>query len=182
MIQEKFGCTSLMGGSAELPLCPGLERLKSEHGPLRKQMDHFFHTANSIDFTKEAGELLQPLAELREEILSFTRELDPHSEREEQVLFPMMVKYIGREMGPIAVMEYEHEMAKEHLKRFLEETESPLASWTADDIRQKVGYAQQAYTILSDHFLKEERILFPMAERLLHPEEKEELLRRIGEI
>ncbi|WP_257985059.1 hemerythrin domain-containing protein [Bacillus sp. T33-2] len=42
----------------------------------------------------------------------FLSDLEPHSEREEGVLFEMMASYIGRESGPIAVMEYEHDQVK----------------------------------------------------------------------
>lgn len=36
--------------------------------------------------------------------------------------------------------------------------------------------------ILTDHFAKEEQVLFPMAEKLLSLEEKEQLAKRMNEI
>jgi len=51
---------------------------------------------------------------------AFVSNLNPHSEREEGTLIPLMVKYIGRETGPIAVMEFEHDMAKQNLKHYCE--------------------------------------------------------------
>ncbi|MDF2682373.1 MAG: hemerythrin [Brevibacillus sp.] len=90
-------------------LCTALARLKEEHGPLvekmmelKKQSKQF---ADAQALFKE--ELLQ---DLQEKAADFIAQLEPHSEKEEAVLFPMLATYIGRETGPIAVMEYEHEL------------------------------------------------------------------------
>ncbi|MGG3962635.1 hemerythrin domain-containing protein, partial [Geobacillus stearothermophilus] len=42
------------------------------------------------------------------------------------------------------------------------------------------GAVIEAYHILDEHFMKEENVLFPMAERLLSDAEKEELFARIN--
>lgn len=39
----------------------------------------------------------------------------------------------------------------------------------------------EAHHILDEHFMKEENVLFPMAERLLSDGEKEELFARMNE-
>jgi hemerythrin-like domain-containing protein len=44
------------------------------------------------------------------------------------------------------------------------------------------GLIKNAYYTLTQHFAKEENVLFPMAENLLSKEEKEELYKRIKEI
>jgi regulator of cell morphogenesis and NO signaling len=41
------------------------------------------------------------------------------------------------------------------------------------------SYVINAYSILTEHFMKEENVLFPMAERLLSDEEKEELAQKL---
>ena len=113
---------------------------------------------------------------LKNKVQTFVEQLDPHSEREEDALFPMMAKYIGRDVGPIAVMEYEHDQAKQNLKKFQEEiSKEDLISIDFDQAKRLAAYAQLAHEILSEHFMKEENVLFPMAENMLSPDEKEQL-------
>ncbi|MEW9033949.1 MAG: hemerythrin domain-containing protein [Planifilum fimeticola] len=52
----------------------------------------------------------------------------------------------------------------------------------ADAARRIAGEVEAAVQILTDHFMKEENVLFPMAERILSDAEKEELLERIQAI
>jgi len=90
-----------------------------------------------------------------------------------------MAKYIGRQMGPIAVMEYEHELAKQNLKKFLEAVEQLEGTADAGRAKEIASYALQAHAVLTDHFMKEENVLFPMAENMLNAEEKAELSRAV---
>ncbi|NNU84665.1 hemerythrin domain-containing protein [Geobacillus sp. BMUD] len=111
-----------MGGPEGVKLCAGLAQFKQEHGRLRVQMKQLLATAEAIGQGTDDRNWRKLLAGLREIVESFVAALDPHSEREESVLFPMMARYIGRTTGPIAVMEYEHEQAKARLSMFLEKT------------------------------------------------------------
>ena len=79
-------------------------------------------------------------------------------------------------------MEYEHEQAKRRLGGFLARMEEIDGSIEADVARQTAGEVAEAVQILSDHFRKEENVLFPMAERILSDEEKEQLLEGIRAI
>lgn len=171
-------CMSGFGGmpSAELK-SKGLRHLKEEHPPLRSQMEGLFSLTQKIDKDIDIDVNFQ---ELITKVKEFQAALDPHSEREEGVLFPMMGTYIGTTSGPIAVMEYEHDQAKAHIKSFLEQAAGSPAS--PDELKKLAGYIQNAYFILTEHFNKEENVLFPMAERMLSDEEKEELYQRIQEI
>lgn len=168
------------------PLCEALALLKREHGPLRQQMDDFARLAETITAGTASADpagmddAAAKLADLRARVKSFVAELDPHSAREEDHLFPMMVRYIGREGGPIAVMEYEHETAKQLLKTFLEAAEREPRPASATRAGEIASHALRAHTILTDHFMKEENVLFPLAERLLNDEEKAELARAYG--
>ncbi|MBT2722454.1 hemerythrin domain-containing protein [Bacillus sp. ISL-46] len=119
-------------------------------------------------------------AALITKVKEFKAALDPHSEREEGVLFPMMGVYIGTTSGPIAVMEYEHDQAKANIGEFLGKAESGLVS--TEETKKTAELIQNAYFILTEHFSKEENVLFPMAERMLTEEEKEELYRKIQDI
>lgn len=174
------GMTGFAGASG--PLCAGLERLKGEHPPLLKRMEELAESARGIAADAGGGRWKEALRFLEEKVRSFTADLDLHSRREEEVLFPMMAQYIGRETGPIAVMEYEHEQAKARLSAFLSEVERLDGSAGAGDTRRIAGEVEAAVRILMDHFMKEENVLFPMAERILSEAEKEELMERIQAI
>ncbi|OXB91634.1 MULTISPECIES: hemerythrin domain-containing protein [Parageobacillus] len=171
-----------MGGHEEVELCSGLERLKQEHGPLREQMHDFFELAQTIGNHDEVQDWKERLLALRKNVLAFIYELDPHSEREEGVLFPMMARYIGRTSGPIAVMEYEHEQAKQRIASFLTKTAELPETTDRESAMELADMVIQAYHILSEHFMKEENVLFPMAERMLSDKEKEELAEKISQI
>jgi regulator of cell morphogenesis and NO signaling len=160
-------------------LCEGLSQLKSEHGPLLEKLDGLYTICSNIDNNENPEE---NFATLTPAVKTFIAELDPHSEREERVLFRMMENYLGVGVGPVAVMEYEHEQAKSLIKNFLENTEGEQESMPSEKIKENSDLIRSAYFKLVDHFAKEENVLFPMAERMLSDEEKKELFERIQQI
>lgn len=171
------GCMSAMGGMPPVEFSKGLKQLKSEHPPLLTQLENLFQLTQLIDQEMDTEKNFN---ELKMKVEYFKAELDPHSEREEGVLFPMMGVYIGTTAGPIAVMEYEHDQAKSQIKAFLDK--SVNGALTVEEMKQLAELIKNAYYILTDHFAKEENVLFPMAERMLSNEEKEELYQKIQQI
>jgi regulator of cell morphogenesis and NO signaling len=172
------GCMSGFGGMEPVVLSEGLAQLKSEHPPLLEKLEVLYELTQKVD---QEINLEDTFPKLIENVKIFISELEPHSDREEGVLFRMMEKYTGVGNGPIAVMEYEHDQAKMFIGTFLEKTiqEDVLSV----EIQKKyAGLIKNAYFTLTEHFAKEENVLFPMAERLLSNVEKEELLTRIREI
>ncbi len=94
-----------------------------------------------------------------------------HNQQEEQHLFPLLEKRgVSREGGPLAVMLAEHEAAREMLQRL----EPMVAAWVGGDtsglaeLRQLVG---DYVTLCTDHYWKENDILFPLAAKTLTPED-----------
>lgn len=168
---------SAFGGMPSGELSEGLKQLKSEHPPLLAQLEELYSLTQKID---QEIVLEESFNELIKKVKEFKAALDPHSEREEGVLFPMMGVYIGTTSGPIAVMEYEHDQAKANIVAFLEKSADVPSS--PGEIKSLAELIQNAYFILTDHFAKEENVLFPMAERMLTDEEKLELYRKIQEI
>jgi regulator of cell morphogenesis and NO signaling len=163
MNHQVGGCMGGMGTVNPNDFCPALKQLYDEHAPLREQMENLQKRARELQSVSDLNELLK--LEQR-----FKAELDGHSEKEEGGLFPMIGRYIGTEVGPIAVMEYEHSEAKRNLELFesgVKEGGQPL--------NVLVQPLQQAIHILLEHFLKEENVLFPLAQRMLSEMEKEEL-------
>lgn len=177
------GCSGMMGHSAaNIELCAPLQQLKAEHGPLRNQMDEYKALAGEIGQDESQHDWAQPLQALYEKVHQFMSQLDVHSRKEEDVLFVMMANYIGRHVGPIAVMEYEHDSAKTLLKSFLETAGSIDGPVAREQAIQIADTAIQAQAILTEHFMKEENVLFPMAEQMLTAEEKEYLQKEIAKI
>lgn len=168
------GCMSAFSGMPTVEMCAGLKQLKDEHILLLKELDDLFLLTEKV---RKEEAVLEHFELLIKKVIEFKLLLDPHSEREEGVLFPMMGVYIGTTSGPIAVMEYDHEQAKGALRLFLEGADKALAE--PSEMQKLSGVVQTAYHILTDHFAKEENVLFPMAERMFSDEEKEEFYRKI---
>jgi len=171
------GCMSALGGMPQAELSKGLKQLKSEHPPLLEQLEGMYQLTQKVD---QEIDIETNFTGLITKVKEFKAALDPHSEREEGILFPMMGVYIGTTSGPIAVMEYEHDQAKSNIGSFLAKVESDLDS--NEEKKKAAELIQNAYFILTEHFSKEENVLFPMAERMLTDEEKEELFQKIQEI
>lgn len=154
-------------------LCPPLQQLKDEHTSLRANMDRFYEIAEEIEY--ESGpEVLELFSELYKQILAFNNELAGHSKREDEGLFPMMDRRLGDKDRTIETMEYEHRKAEQHLGDFLDEALRAGANINEYDAQTITVYAVQAYATLTQHFAKEENMLFPFAERILSAEEKAE--------
>ncbi|MBB3110945.1 iron-sulfur cluster repair di-iron protein [Paenibacillus phyllosphaerae] len=151
-------------------LKPPLQQLLEEHSPLRMQMDDIYRRADEIGKVEGANEAEQ-FAELMLIVEAFDSHLLRHSGKEEDLLFPMMARYIGRDTGPIAVMEFEHDLAKQHLRTFFERSRGLSDEADVSEIREAAGFAAEAVVILMEHFCKEEHALFPMANTMLTEEE-----------
>lgn len=171
------GCMSVFGGVESLELCQGLSQLKAEHPSLLKKLDGLLALTEELE--REAN-IQSRFKDLKTMVEVFKAELDPHSEREEGVLFPMMGEYIGTASGPIAVMEYEHDQAKNLIRTFLEKAGHSKLS--AEEMKNASELVKNACLILIEHFSKEENVLFPMAEKMLSDDEKAELYLKIQEI
>ena len=105
-----------------------------------------------------------------------------HHGKEEDLLFPkLQQKGMPREAGPIGVMLLEHDQGRAFVRQMAQAAEeyakgSPgaAARWTA---------AAAGYTaLLREHIYKENNILFVMAERMLTPEEQDELARQFEKV
>ncbi|WP_449536290.1 hemerythrin domain-containing protein [Ferdinandcohnia sp. Marseille-Q9671] len=155
-----------------------LKQLQNEHVSLKAEMDFFYEIIEEIEY-ETGSSVFQLFAELSERVLAFIAKLKIHSKREDEALFPMMSRHLGEENNIIEVMEYEHEKAEQHLEDFMKEAEQAGEKIDENDIQSITVYAAQAYATLIQHFAKEEKFLFPLAEVILSDVEKEELERLI---
>jgi regulator of cell morphogenesis and NO signaling len=69
-------------------------------------------------------------------------------------------------------------MSQSFISEFLKNTEKH-SQRTPNDMIENAALIPNAYYTLSDHFLKEEQVLYPMAEQLFSQEEKEQLKQKV---
>lgn len=151
-----------------------LQQLMDEHVLLRKAMNHFYDLTEEIE-SESGHEVVQLFAQLHEQVSAFTIKLKAHSKREDKGLFPMISRRLGAGDRTIEIMEEEHEKAEGHLQDFLTEAEQAGDYIDEQSAQWITVYAVQAYATLTQHFAKEEKVLFPLAEKLLSIDEKMEL-------
>jgi len=100
-----------------------------------------------------------------------------HHRKEEGVLFGAMIAAgMPQEGGPIAVMLMEHEQGR----KFTRGLRDGVNKWEAGDDaarRTIVSNARGYVTLLRDHIMKEDEMLFPMADELIAPEQEAQVLR-----
>jgi hemerythrin-like domain-containing protein len=97
-----------------------------------------------------------------------------HHGKEEDLLFKAMVnKSFPLQGGPIAVMLSEHETGR----AFIRGMAAGAARMETDPegARQVIDNGRAYIQLLRGHIAKENQILFPMAERVLSPEDQEQL-------
>lgn len=90
-----------------------------------------------------------------------------HHGKEEDLLFARMIERgFPRESGPLAVMLHEHTLGRARV-RALGELGQGSGPLSPVEVELAVGNATAFVELLRAHILKEDRILYPMAERLL---------------
>lgn len=99
-----------------------------------------------------------------------------HHGKEEGALFEAMARS-GMQMddGPVGMMMYEHDRARELTSGLRKATER----WAAGDAGMAdtvVDYARGYSELLTQHIYKEDNILFPMAAQVILPEAQDTLL------
>ena len=95
--------------------------------------------------------------ELQKVVASLRLTLEAHARLEEQVLFPALGHALGRNEGPLAVMEAEHS----RISALFSQIE---AARGGSDV---AALAKSLAGLLIRHFFKEEQDLFPIADRVL---------------
>jgi len=130
-------------------------------------------------FTSPAG----PPADLVARFFDYARNYVDrcHNQKEEQHLFPRLEQRgVSRETGPLAIMLAEHHAARELLDRL----EPLVAAWTAGDrsgLEARRATVGDYVTLCSDHYWKENDILFPLAAKTLTAEDAAAVTRGLAE-
>lgn len=94
-----------------------------------------------------------------------------HFEAEETILFPAFEMRTGQAMGPTRIMRTEHEQ----MRALFEDLQRDIES---QDRGHYLGSSETLLTLLQQHNLKEEQVLYPLADRAL-ANEVSELLQRM---
>jgi hemerythrin-like domain-containing protein len=148
------------------------EDLRHEHQIILVIMDAAEREARAIQATGKAD------AATLDKIVDFCQVFIDrcHHGKEEEYLFPRMEeKGVAREQGPLGVLLHEHEAGRQRLKAVA--ASLPQAEAGVREAMAAVSANLEAYTaLLRVHVDKENKVLFPMADRLFTPAEQQALL------
>ena len=105
-----------------------------------------------------------------------------HHGKEEHRLFPAMVKRgIPDEGGPIGVMLIEHDMGRNHVRQMAECLDKAVSGDQAA-VETFTAGAFNFIELLSAHIQKEDRILFPMADRVFSDDDQAKLIAEFNHV
>jgi hemerythrin-like domain-containing protein len=145
--------------------------LRTEHEAILKMLEAAEEVA--LQLGRNVTVAPETLAGLQEFLRLFADRC--HHGKEEDLLFPLLEqKGLPRAGGPIGVMLLEHEQGRALIRQMVEASEAYAAGQT-DAGRLWAGAARGYVELLRSHIMKENNILFMMAERLLSDAEQESL-------
>jgi hemerythrin-like domain-containing protein len=149
-----------------------IEVLMDEH----RLIEQVLGSLETLAVEMEGG--LVPERALLSDYASFCREFADvaHHGKEEDVLFERMIERgFPRESGPIAVMLHEHVVGRRHVAA-LREAGAGAGPLSALETQLVLENATAFVPLLRAHIQKEDRILYPMALRLLTGSELDAIL------
>ncbi len=137
-----------------------IEILEKEHEEILANIDRMEEIVNKIKTKKDFADIKNEIDALKKVAHLFI-DADNHHKREEDVLFPAMeAKGI---QGPTYVMRSEHDELRAK-KRQLNETVNSVPKIGFSDFLSKVEEsASFIQSVLREHIMKENNILYPMA-------------------
>lgn len=98
--------------------------------------------------------------EAKEKWRLFRKDLDDHLAMEENVLFPAFESETGMTQGPTMVMKAEHQQMRSICSNLEEALED-------EDKEAFLAYSDSLMVFIQQHNMKEEQMLYPMADRTL---------------
>ena len=145
--------------------------LRREHDAILKMLDAAEEVARQLDANLPVDR--ETLAGLLEFLRIFADRC--HHSKEEDYLFPTLErKGLPRDGGPIGVMLYEHEQGRALIRQMGEASEAFAAG--SSDAGQRWAAAARGYiSLLRSHIMKENNILFMMADQILTSAEQDAL-------
>lgn len=147
------------------------EDLMTEHRAIERMLAVLEEAARMLD----EGRRVRP--ELFREAVDFVRNFADrcHHGKEEANLFPRLeAAGVPRAGGPLGVMLHEHDQGREYVAAI----DGAIDAYEAGDASASHTIAENArgyVELLREHIVKEEQVLFPMADRVLSPDDQREL-------
>jgi hemerythrin-like domain-containing protein len=147
------------------------ENLRKEHDAILKMLEATEITAAKMERgEKVPGSMLAGFLEFFQLFADRC-----HHGKEEEVFFPKLVeKGMPSDGGPVGVMLHEHEMGRELIRR-MSQAEGAYRAGTAGAASSWAKAARSYTALLREHIMKENEVLFTMAERMLSDMEQQEL-------
>ena len=121
----------------------------------------------------EAAAVKNDLAVVTARFAAFHQGMQHHLTMEETILFPAFEQATGSSMGPTRVMRMEHEQMRELFAQM-------QAALAAKDTHTYAGLSEALLILMQQHNMKEEQMLYPMADRAL--QERDSIIRQMGAI
>ncbi|QOP46193.1 hemerythrin domain-containing protein [Sulfurimonas paralvinellae] len=103
------------------------------------------------------------LAEAKELTEKFVTDMEHHFQMEERVMFPEFEQKTGMTMGPTEMMRQEHSQMRNLMSQLLAAIEN-------DDKDKFFGLSETLMILLQQHNMKEEQMLYTMAQQHLSAE------------
>lgn len=148
-----------------------LGRLKDEHGALKRELDHVQEMTSHMVGMLGSEESKRLLQEIRKQMENFMQQLEAHEHWEEAEVLPLLVGYANQWMEPTFltstwVLEEDHKQAERFVRSFIEYADQCKG---ADSMKLKkaITLLSVACSVLSEHLLSEEEMVFPIANEML---------------
>ena len=110
-----------------------------------------------------------------ESFLKFADETLLHFKKEEEQFFPMFEELTGSSDGPTMVMKHEHEQVRGLMGKMAEAIESQNRD-------AYLSLAESMMILLQQHNMKEEQMLYAMADRVTDANRANELISKMEEL
>ncbi len=123
----------------------------------------------------EAAAAKGDFVETKEEFLNFADDTLLHFKKEEEQFFPLFEELTGSSDGPTMVMKYEHEQVRGLMGKMAQAIES-------EDKDAYLSLAESMMILLQQHNMKEEQMLYAMADRLVDNTKVEVLISKMEEL
>ena len=152
--------------------------LRKEHEAITRMLEAAEQAAEKLERNEPVrAEWLDGLSEF------FSLFLDKcHHGKEEEIFFPALAKKgMPVDGGPIGVMLHEHDEGRALAQRLRELAQS-YAKGNPAAGTEWAATARKYTRLLHEHILKENNVLFPMAEGMLSPAEEEALAERFEQM
>ncbi len=154
------------------------DTLMGEHRIIERVLTALEKQARRLD----AGEAVRPSFFL--DTADFVRNFadGSHHDKEETHLFPAMAAHgFPPDAGPLAVMLADHEQGR-RLAGAMRDAAERLEGGDTDAAPEVVRNAMGYVVMLRQHIMKEDSVLFPMAEQALPEEQKDQLAEAFADL